>query len=242
MYHKMFTCIILDDDIFATTYLRRLINDRIDLKLLRTFTQPSKALEYLNSSNVDIIFLDIYLPEILGTSVAKLIQKGCGIIFTTVSDKEALEAFNVHAIDYLLKPINTDRFNLAIDKAKILLQQKEMVLPDTNTNEHKKTITIISDRKIYKVTSQDIVYIESLFEYVCYYTKKTKLLSLGALKDVTNELPTNEFIRIHKSYIINIRHLNNYSAVKVMLSNGTELPIGRVYKDDFKAAISKFYK
>jgi len=230
----MFTCIIVDDDLVSTTNLRRLISSRTDLSLLRTFTNPCDALDYLRENDVDIIFLDIYLPEIKGIQFAKIHQSDSLIIFTTVSDKEAFEAFGVNAIDYLLKPISITRFNAAVEKTKPFLTHKEIAATIHYDDFSKKTISIIADRKVYKIPFDEIYFIESQSEYVCYYTKKIKLLSLGALKGLSDLLPHEFFVRIHKSYIINIIYLRSYTAASITLNNDIVLPIGRVYRDQFK--------
>lgn len=235
----MFSCVIIDDDLFASAHLKRLISQRANLHLSNSFLKATNAIDYLSSNPTDIVFLDIYMPEMMGTVVAKLLHAKTMVIFTTTSKQHALEAFDINAVDYLLKPVNLDRFNMAVDKAQSLLTQKRLAQVTSAQQESRKIITIISDRKIYKIATQDIYYVESLYEYVCYYTTKGKLLSLAALKDVAEILPQDEFTRIHKSYIINIHHLSNYSAQNLKLNNGIELPIGRVYKQNFKESSNK---
>ena len=235
----MINCVIVDDDPFASTHLKRLIGLREDLHLTRSFLKAADAVDYLSDYPTDIVFLDIYMPDIMGTVVAKLLYGRTMAIFTTSSKQHAIDAFDMNVVDYLLKPISLERFNMAVDKAQDILHRKQIAEAQTTQTGHKKLITIISDRKIYKIPTQDIFYVESLYEYVCYHTTKGKLLSLGALKDVADMLPENEFARIHKSYIININHLTNYTAQSLLLSNGAEMPIGRVYKQSFKDSISK---
>ncbi len=235
----MLSCIIVDDDSFASAHLKRLIALRNNFHLSRSFLNANEALDYLSDHPVDIVFLDIYMPEMLGTKLAKLLQDKSQVIFTTSSTQHALEAFEMHAVDYLLKPVNEDRFNIAADKAQTLHNQKHQANEKPVQQDSKRTITIVSERKIYKIATEDIFYVESLQEYVCYHTTKGKLLSLAALKDVAEILPEDEFTRIHKSYIINTNHLSNYTAQSVLLSNDIELPIGRVYKQSFRSSVSK---
>jgi len=235
----MFSCVIVDDDPFASSHLKRLISLQEDLHLTRSFLRATDAVDYLNDNPTDIVFLDIYIPEMLGTTLAKLLEGKAIIIFTTASKQYALEAFEINAVDYLLKPISLERFNMAVNRAQSLLIQKKLAQPKPTPQLSKKLITIISDRKIYKIATQDIYYVESLYEYVCYYTTKGKLLSLGALKDVIEILPKDEFARVHKSYIINLHHLINYTSQNLKLCNGAELPIGRVYKQNFKDSTNR---
>ncbi len=232
----MLTCIIVDDDNLAIAHLKRIIANRDDLHLVRSFTDAQEAIIYLDESVIDIVFLDIMMPKKTGIEVAKNIGNKAMIIFTTSSPKHALDAFNLEAIGYLIKPVLTDKFNSTIDKATTLVNGKKHAESNTE-NTSGNSINLISDRKSYKLQINEIIYLESLLEYVAYHTINSKIMCLGSLKKMLEELPENQFIRIQKSYAVNKAHIVNFTKVQVLLANNIELPIGRIYKDDFLKAM-----
>ncbi len=229
----MYSCIILDDDLMAITQLKLLISKSDDLLFKKAFTKAKDAIEFLQTETIDIIFLDIYLEETLGTEVATNMSSDTFVIFTTSSLKHALEAWNLGAVDYLQKPIDVVRFNKAIDKVILPLKFKDLSKDDAKLHQG-DSITISSDRKKYHAKISDILYIESKLEYLCYYTKKGKIMSLGSLKEIALKLPKTNFIRISYSFIINLQHIRRYNTSEIEMDDDCRIKVGRVYKNDFK--------
>lgn len=221
-------CIAVDDEPLAL----ELISDNISripfLKCLATFNSAIKAGEYLKTNKVDLIFLDIQMPDLNGVEFAKTISNTM-IIFTTAYDDYALEGFEVAAVDYLLKPIMFPRFEKACLKAKEFFELKQLI------NGTEPTITIRSDHKTIKLPLKSILYIEGLKDYVKIYTDNNEkpFLTRSNLKGISDQLPTQQFIRTHKSFIVNLGKVTGKGADAVMLSK-KEIPIGEAYKAEVR--------
>ena len=233
----MYTAIIIDDDSIAITQLKRLLASYQNITIIRTFTKSNQALDYIKNTTVDIVFLDIKMPEIGGLEIASNISSNSSIIFTTSATRYALDSYNIGAVDYLLKPIIEDRLQKAITKAIDAIEINKLKKIKPIESGVQEQITVLADRKSYRLNISDIVYVESQKEYVCYFMANTKILSLGSLKDVAAILEQYSFVRIHRSHIINTQHIKHYTATSVMLSNNVELTIGRLYKNEFKKAV-----
>jgi DNA-binding LytR/AlgR family response regulator len=231
----MNTCIIIDDDSLAIANLKKLLHPYTSIIIANTFTKCKLALEYLEYNTVDIVFLDIKLKDGNGVDIANKIAHKCTIIFTTSFTRFALDGYNIGVVDYLLKPIQEERLKIAINKAIFTIKQKQ----ETNviTKQSNNVLNLRADRKIYRVETSEIIFIESLREYICYYTKNNKILTLSNMQEVANALPKN-FVRIHRSYFINLDYIKSYNTTHVILQNDKELTIGRIYKSSFKEALS----
>ncbi len=232
------TCIIVDDNYLQIKLIKSYINLRNDLKCINSFVNPEKALEYSKQSHIDIAFLDVQMDNLNGIELGKNLANSTAIIFITSSPNYAFDAFKLDAIDYLLKPVELNNFNKAVDKAIIYLNAKMLEKSELITAQ-KKFITISVDRKNYQIDTNDIIYIESKHEYFLIHTKTKNYLSLGSLKSLTMQLPQEHFIQIHKSYIINIEYINSYNSTEVELTNNIELPIGRVFKENLNHKIKQ---
>ena len=228
----MKTCVIVDDEFLAIKILKNHIAQRNDIVCVNSFTKSKEAIAYLKENPIDILFLDIEMP-VSGLKVKKQIPAETVIIFTTGSPQYALEAFNQDAADYVLKPIFPDRFNHAIDKAMAVLNARAITNPNVLSTV-KDIITIKSNKKVYKIPADDLVYIESFSEYVCYVTKTEKITTIDALKVIIETLPSNDFIRIHKSFIVNKKHIAKYTASIVTLNTGEVFNIGRMWRNEFR--------
>ncbi len=223
------SCVIVDDEYLAIKILEEYIARVNSVELLQSFKNPLEAEEFLKKNKVDILFLDIQMPHITGIDLLKKMSSPPLIIFTTARHEFAVEAFELNVLDYLVKPISFERFEKAIFKAEQYLQllkgeKLSSSLPDY--------LLIKSDYKIIKLLHDDIVMIEGLSEYVRVHTKEKKFITLAALKDLETQLPTEKFIRIHKSYIVSQHHVQSYTSSQVVLANGLQLPVGRVYKEN----------
>ncbi len=229
------TCLIVDDEELARTLLENYVTRLPYLNLVGKCSNPIEALQLLQNQSVDLIFLDIQMPEMIGTDFLKSLSQKPMVVFTTAYAEYALEGYELNVVDYLLKPFPFERFLKAVNKASDLakLKSKEggnsTISSESSTNE-KNYILVKSEHKVHRIFFDDIQYIQSMQEYVAYFTPNGRILSLGSLKKLETDLPKNQFLRIHKSYII--------SKVKVSTLEGNmvhigkeKIPIGASYRE-----------
>ncbi|MGN7811218.1 LytR/AlgR family response regulator transcription factor [Flavobacterium sp. 22076] len=224
-----FKCIILDDEPPATRILENYIGKVSFLEKTEVFNDSLKALEFLNTQSVDVIFLDIQMPQLTGLQISRIISKDIKVIFTTAYPDFALEGFELNAVDYLLKPISFERFYQAVSK---LNTQSKTVVSNQNNLPDFLFIKTDGKNKFQKVFLNDILYVESLQNYVCIHTSKQQIITHSSLKNVIESLPENNFIQIQKSYVVSLKHLESTDNYSVYI-NGKELPIGAAYKEAF---------
>lgn len=224
-----FKCIIVDDEPPATRILENYIGKVNFLEKAGVFNDSLKALEFLNTQSVDVIFLDIQMPQLTGLQLSRIISKNIKVIFTTAYPDFALEGFELNAVDYLLKPISFERFYQAVSKLNL-----EPKIEISNQSNLPDFLFVKTDgkNKFQKVFLRDILYIESLQNYVCIHTEKQQIITHSSLKNVIESLPENEFIQIHKSYVVSLKHVESTDNFSVFI-NGKELPIGATFKDAF---------
>lgn len=227
-------CIIVDDEPPATRILEKYIEKVSFLEKVGVFNDSLTALAFLNSNVVDVIFLDIQMPQLTGLQLSKIISKDIKIIFTTAYPDFALEGFELNAIDYLLKPIAFERFYQAVSKLNSITKS------EVQNNSQPDFIFIKTDgkNKFSKIFLTDILYVESLQNYVCIHTSNEQFITHSSLKNVVESLPQNDFIQIHKSYIIALKQIQSTDSFSVFISN-KELPIGATYKEAFFARIEE---
>lgn len=226
---KEFTCIIVDDEPPAIRLLEKYVDKVPFLKLEKTFTKSLQALSFLESNSVDLIFLDIQMPEITGIQLSKIINKKVQIIFTTAYPEFALESYDVSAIDYLLKPIEFERFYQAVKK--VLPKEANVVLKNSNEKEY---IFFKTDgkNKFTKVFLNDILFVQGLKNYVAIQQEDSEIITYNTLKNLKEMLPEQNFIQIHKSYIVSIKHIDSIENDAVWIQ-GKQLPIGNTYRKNF---------
>lgn len=232
-------CLIVDDEPLAIKVLETYINDLDSLELVASCRSATKAMTHLETKDIDVIFLDIQMPRLTGMAFAKSLQKPPKIIFTTAYRDFAVESYEVGAIDYLVKPISFERFFQTIQKLKALLD--ESILPvQSNSGVTEETLLIKAEKKQFVIKLADIWYIESIKDYVIVHTPQQKLISYQSLTQVEEALPASHFLRIHRSFIINLHHVKAFNATNVLLVD-TEIHIGRTYKDDVFQKLNTFY-
>lgn len=212
-------CVVVDDEPMAREILSSYIEKTPNLQLVKSCKDASEALIFMQENSVDVFFLDINMPEITGVSLAKIIKNKAKIIFTTAYRDYAIEGFNLNVIDYLLKPFSFERFMEAVAKVSI----KEIT-------SSKDFIFVRADRKMIKVNFSSILYIESLSDYVKIYTKEQTIVTRENISTLSNTLPKNLFLRIHRSFIISIQQITSYTNEFIEL-NDKALPISRSYKE-----------
>jgi DNA-binding LytR/AlgR family response regulator len=228
----MINCIAVDDEPLSLQIISEYASQIQGMVLLKTFTNPLKAQNYLKKFPVDLLFLDIQMPDVSGINFYKSIGQHKMVIFTTAHSEFAVEGFNLNAIDYLLKPFEFERFKLAINKA---IEHQEYL---ANRHHTEKSILVRSEYKLVKVLLKDIEYIESYDDFIKIHILGNKpVLTLISLKVVNEMLPADQFIRIHRSYIISLSQITSIRNNRVQLRS-RELPVGIRYKEDFL----KWYK
>ena len=229
-----FKCIIVDDEPPATRILEKYVEKVSFLENVGVFNDSMSALAFLNSNAVDVIFLDIQMPQLTGLQLSKIISKDIKVIFTTAYPDFALEGFELNAIDYLLKPIPFERFYQAVSKLNATIKA------EVQNNSQPNFIFIKTDgkNKFVKVFLSDILYVESLQNYVCIHTLNEQFITHSSLKNVIESLPQNDFVQIHKSYIIALKQIESTDSFSVFI-NSKELPIGATFKDAFFARIEE---
>ncbi len=201
-----FKCIIVDDEPPATRILENYIGKVNFLEKVGVFNDSLKALEFLNTQTVDVIFLDIQMPQLTGLQISRIISKDIKVIFTTAYPDFALEGFELNAIDYLLKPISFERFYQAVSK---LNSEPKTVVESQNTVPYFLFIKTDGKNKFQKIFLNEILYVESLQNYVCIHTKQQQIITHSSLKNVLESLPSSNFIQIHKSYVISLKHIKS---------------------------------
>ncbi|SDG21608.1 two component transcriptional regulator, LytTR family [Dyadobacter soli] len=224
----MINAIAIDDEPLALNVITSLCAKHEGINLQKTFTQPNEALRYLHKFPVDLIFCDIQMPSMTGISLVKSLRQNTMVIFTTAFSEYAVTSYELNAIDYLLKPINQKRFAQAIAKA---VDYFDYIHKKDDTAD--KNIFIRSDFSLVKVPLSDIVYIEGLADYLRIHIKDRKpIVARMPMKDMMEKLNSNDFIRVHRSYILPFSKIEAVRGGTIYIA-GQELPIGRTYADEF---------
>jgi DNA-binding LytR/AlgR family response regulator len=227
-------CVIIDDEFLARDYLKTYVEKLPFLNLLGDFNSPLKAIDLIKSGKVDLLFLDIQMPDITGLEFIKTLDNPPNVIITTAYKEFAVDGYELNVVDYILKPFSFERFLKATNKVLEKMENEANPIQRTYTNQtetslHDHYLIIRADRKHYKVNYEDLVYIEGQKAYVTFHTKNKKITALASLKDLDEKLPENDFTRIHKSYIVSVKHIESLEG-NILEINGLHLPVGKSYK------------
>jgi len=236
--------IIIDDEPDAIDVLKFHLSDIPFMELKATFRDPLDALEYLQKHTVDLLFLDINMPKLSGISFPKFLEKPPLVIFTTAYSEYALESYELKAVDYLLKPIEFDRLLQAVMKVKQVLNQNKVGVttnPETSNDVSEQTVFIKSGSEFHQLPIQNIKYIESDGNYVTFHTTKRSILARYKISEVKELLPQQFFVRIHRSYIVAIKHIETVKKHCVVI-DGVEIPISSNYREGFLTIIDNISK
>jgi two-component system, LytTR family, response regulator len=221
------TCIIVEDEPLAAKVLSDYISQVPFLKLQGSFKDAILATEFLRENSVDLIFLDIHLPKLKGMAFLKTLTKAPAVIVTTAYHQYAVEGFNLNVTDYLLKPIEFERFLVAVNKVKSVHPEKKEPIENTSSKEY---LFLNIQKKKVKILFSEIAYIESQREYVKIVTTKKEYTSKMSTHEIENLLPAHLFKRIHRSFIVALDKIESYNA-EMLEINGVSIPIGRGYRD-----------
>ncbi|NQV02788.1 MAG: response regulator transcription factor [Bacteroidia bacterium] len=233
-------CLIVDDEQYARKLLAGYVDKIPHLHLTGVAKNAMEAMQLIQSVHVDLMFLDIQMPDLTGIELMKSLHARPVVIFTTAYKEYAIDGYQLDVIDYMLKPISFERFVQGVNKAAEMIRlrqiQSEPAAVETKPEGDKGSfITLRADYKLYKVKVADILYIEGLKEYVTYYTIQRKFVVLESLHRLEEALPSN-FIRVHKSYIINTDHVIALNGNQIELGK-TRIPIGKTYAEEVKGRL-----
>lgn len=229
----------MDDEPKALSILERYCKDIDDISLEGTFRDPVKAIRYLQDNKVDLIFLDINMPKVSGLEFLEMLKTRPKVIFTTAYSEYAIESYDYEAVDYLLKPIAFHRFLKSVSKVTRLISAGSL----TNTSEkyekqNEKVIYIKSGPQLHKVKISDILYLQKDGNYLIFHTHSKKMLSRQNMKDLFELLDPNEFVRVHKSFVVALRHIEVIEAHQIRIGK-IKIPTGRIYREGLMNSIGK---
>jgi two-component system, LytTR family, response regulator len=219
-----FKCFVVDDEPLAVDVIVNYLNRLSQFEVIGSFTDPLEAYQALKSQSVDLLFLDIEMPEFNGLDFVKSLSNKPEIVVTTAFREFAVEGFELSILDYLVKPIEFERFMLAIDK---FLEKQSHHEPANDTH-----IMVRADRKFVKVKFDEVLYVEGIKDYVKIVFKDRELLTKTSIGNFADALPVDQFLRVHKSFIVAKDKITAYTHHDVEVGK-MEIPIGRVYKEQF---------
>lgn len=225
-------CLVVDDEPPAREVIRRYIECVPTLQLVGECGNALQALAFLQQHTVDLIFLDIRMPQLNGTDFLKSVKNPPTVIFTTAHAEYALEGYELDVLDYLLKPIQFDRFIKAVNKAFIFKGQQAVETKAPKEEEKQDSFVYFrADRKMVKVRLQDIRYIESMKDYVKIFTDEDVIITKQSLNSVEAMLPEKQFVRTHRSFIVSLSKVRSYTNELIEI-NKDEIPIGKLYRNE----------
>ncbi len=230
---EKYNVIIVDDEYLAQKLLQDYVSKMESLQLVATCSNAFEAMEALKNNKVDIMLLDIQMPDLTGLELVKSLEKKPAVIFTTAYSEYAVDAFNLAVSDYLLKPFDFPRFIQAINKAIGNVKPNDHEAGKKNADTISRSndfITVKADYKLYKINYGDLLFIEGQHEYVTFHTTDRRITALYALKDLEELLPKDRFVRVHKSYIVSFSHIEDLDKSDVTVA-GVKIPVGASYRD-----------
>lgn len=234
----MITAIAIDDEPLALQLVSGYIEKTPGLRLAGKFDNPLDASEFLANNPVDLIFVDIQMPDLSGIEFTRLIEKGPKVIFTTAFEKYALEGYKLEVVDYLLKPFSYEEFLASVQKALKLIRLEQNSLQKVEAND--EFLFLKSEYKIKRINFNDILYIEGLKDYVKVYVQNIPkpILSISTLKLIESKLPESRFMRVHRSFIVNLGKIDTIERSRIVFGK-TYIPVGDQYKEKFQEFLDK---
>jgi DNA-binding LytR/AlgR family response regulator len=236
--NRNISCIIVDDEPIAREVIATHLTKIKNINIVACCSNAIEAFNIISNHTIDLVFLDINMPEISGISFAKSINSEIKIIFTTAYREYAVEGFELQAVDYLLKPISFERLLKAVNTYfKVYNNLSETIFNHTESNNF---MFVRSDRRMLKIAFSEIVYIESYSDYIKVHLEdKTTIVTRETISAVEAKLPKREFIRIHRSYIIAVNYIDSFTNEQIVIS-GKSLPISRSYKKEVIVTLQQF--
>ena len=237
---KKIKCLVIDDELPAREILKKHITGVEALELCGICTNAVEAISFLKDNRVDLLFLDIQMPHLLGTSFLRTLKNPPNVIFTTAYRKYAVEGFELDAVDYLLKPISFERFLKGVNKVlqlNLLGKGETALTTEIHQESMPPFLYFRANRKMVKILFDDILYIEGLNDYIKIITINKTIITKHLLASLEEMLPSNAFIRIHKSFIIAINKIESFNADSVEIDK-KDIPVGRLFKFNLNKILS----
>lgn len=232
----MIKCIVIDDEPLAVKLISNYVNDHEELQLINAYHDPIKALHELENMEIDLIFLDVQMPQLSGIQFLKILNNKIPVILSTAYNEYALESYDYNVIDYLVKPISFDRFSKSIDKFKAYTFSKQSEPLATNSLEKQiESIFIKSGHQTRRIKLKDILYLESKGDYLFINSEDEQTKTLENLKDIANRLTPN-FLRCHRSFIVNMDNINFIENNRIVIGEHY-IPISRAYTNQVQSYI-----
>ena len=228
----MIKCIVVDDEPLAQKGLTEYIRDIPTLHLVAVCDNAVQAYEYIKNKQADLVFLDIEMPDITGIDLLKSLADKPAVIFTTAYQQYALQGYELDVIDYLVKPISFERFSKAVNKAVEFIQAKIK----TGVEEERGYFFVKVNYTIEKIFYEDVLYIEALQNYIAIHLAERKIISYMTISNMMKQLPSSQFLRIHKSYIVSLQKIDSIIGNKITIGSSS-LPVSRNIKDALLHAI-----
>ncbi len=235
-------CIVVDDEPLALDILEDYISKVPFLTMVKRSTNPIEALQIVQAGGIDVVFLDIQMPELTGIQFLKIAGNKCHFILTTAYPQYALESYDLNVSDYLLKPIAFDRFYKAVEKVHNQTKTQENTapvqpaysapVPQNTSNPVQDFIFVKTEHKIQKIYLHDILYIEGLKDYISIFTKDERIITLQSMKKMEEALTKGQFIRVHKSYIVAVDKIESIERSRITIGDKI-IPVGDTYRDEF---------
>jgi two-component system LytT family response regulator len=235
----MIRCLVVDDEPLALHILEDYISKIPFLELVKATTNPIEALTLVQEDHIDLVFLDVQMPELTGIQFLKIANGKTKVILTTAYSQYALEGYELDVVDYLLKPIAFDRFFKAAQKAQGIIQPnvKQAADPVQQIQQQQHDfsndfIFVKSEYKIQKVYLNQILFIEGLKDYISIFTPTERVITLQNMKKMEDTLPEKHFVRVHKSYIVALNKIDSIERSRIFIGDKV-IPVGDTYRDDF---------
>lgn len=228
----MMRCVIVDDEQLARDVLEMYVTNNHDLQLVGICKNAREALNIIENQVVDVMFLDIQMPDVSGMNLVKSMKNPPLVVFTTAYEDYALEGYEVSAIDYLLKPFSPERFDKAVEKVKTIIG-----LQHNASNDDEDYMFVRADYQDVKIKFSEIQYVEGLKDYVKIVLSEKKIITLMNIKGILEKLPDDRFVRVHKSYIVALDKIQSAKGRSLVIGD-KEIPIGLTFRDDFKKRFS----
>lgn len=236
---KTIRCVILDDEPMAVALLSKYVEKIPSFELIKATTNPFEVLQLIAETTINLLFIDIQMPELTGLQMMEMLGNKTKFVITSAYSEYALNGYEHNVVDYLLKPISFDRFYKSVQKIETLF--KEAITEEAAKVEEKpdEFLFVKTDGKLVKICLTDLLLIEGLKDYLYLHLKNEKLIVLDTLKDFENKLPTPDFMRIHKSFIIRLDQIETIERNRIFIQNKI-IPIGETYKNKFQEWVKSY--
>lgn len=228
----MIRCIALDDEPLALDIINAFINKIPGFSLIKSFTDVFEATAFLKSSEVDLIFLDINMPDVNGIKFFQSLENPPALVFTTAYSQYAVQGFELEAVDYLLKPFSFDRFEAAMKKTKEFFELKSL-----KNKKEEEAIFVRAEYSLVKIEVSDIQYIESLGDYIKIYVGAKPIVTHSTMKSILEKLPQGKFSRVHRSYVVPHAKIDSIRNRKIYIG-ATQIPVGDTYLDSLNKLLN----